>query len=50
VAAKIIETVIRTRKLLQTLQGRADDLGEALERFKARREGCGRKPLSCQQI
>lgn len=36
--ARIIETVIRTRKLLQTLQGRADDLGEALARFKARRE------------
>jgi len=35
--ARIIDTVIRTRALLQTLQARADDLGGALERFKARR-------------
>jgi hypothetical protein len=36
--AKMIETVIRTRKLLQAIQGRADDLSDALERFKVRRE------------
>ena len=36
--AKMIETVIRTRKLLQMIQGRADDLSGALKRFKARRE------------
>jgi hypothetical protein len=36
--AQIIDTVVRTRKLLQLLQGRAGDLEFALERFKARRE------------
>jgi hypothetical protein len=36
--AQIIDTVVRTRKLLQVLQGRADDLEAALDRFKARRE------------
>lgn len=36
--AQIIDTVVRTRKLLQLLQGRADDLEAALDRFKARRE------------
>lgn len=36
--AQIIDTVVRTRKLLQLLQGRAEDLEVALDRFKARRE------------
>jgi hypothetical protein len=36
--ARMIETVVRTRKLLQRIQNRADDLGEALQRFKERRE------------
>lgn len=36
--ARIIDTVVRTRKLLARIQDRADNLGEALERFKQRRE------------
>jgi hypothetical protein len=36
--AQIIDTVVRTRRLLQLLQRRADDLEAALDRFKARRE------------
>ncbi len=36
--AKMIETIIRTRKLLAALRARADDLSGALERFKTRRE------------
>ncbi|RYD14033.1 MAG: hypothetical protein EOP90_15380 [Lysobacteraceae bacterium] len=36
--ARIIDTVVRTRKLLARIQDRADHLGEALERFKQRRE------------
>jgi hypothetical protein len=36
--ARMIDTVVRTRKLLQRIQNRADDLGEALQRFKERRD------------
>ena len=36
--ARIIDTVVRTRKLLARIQDRADNLGEALERVKQRRE------------
>jgi hypothetical protein len=36
--ARMIDTVVRTRKLLQLIQNRADDLEEALARFKQRRE------------
>lgn len=35
--ARMIDTVVRTRKLLARIQDRADNLGEALERFKERR-------------
>ena len=36
--ARMIDTVVRTRRLLQLIQSRADNLGEALARFKERRE------------
>lgn len=36
--ARMIDTVVRTRRLLQLIQNRADNLGEALARFKERRE------------
>lgn len=36
--AQIIDTVIRTRRLLKHLQTRSDDLEDALSRFKQRRE------------
>jgi len=36
--AKIIETVIRTRKLLKLLQGRADERNKAVDRLEQRRE------------
>lgn len=36
--ARMIDTVVRTRKLLQLIQDRADDLEGALARFKQRRE------------
>jgi hypothetical protein len=36
--ARMIDTVVRTRRLLQLIQNRADDLGGALARFKERRE------------
>jgi hypothetical protein len=36
--ARMIDTVIRTGKLLQMIQGRADDLSSALDRFEVRLE------------
>jgi hypothetical protein len=36
--ARIIDTVIRTRRLLKQLQTRTDDLGDAGVRFEQRRE------------
>ncbi len=36
--AKMIDTIIRTLRLLQGLRGRAGDLGTALKRFKAPRD------------
>ncbi len=36
--ARMIDTVVRTRRLLQLIQNRADNLGEALARFTERRE------------